>query len=228
MYNRTAMRTLIVCVAMTLGIVSTPQRAPRPQKFQPLTATCRWPSRRTSARRHASTTRWRTVRHTRFCSRLWQVTVIAPRARVNSIPSRRAGHGTEALGTPVSPTRHCALRAARFNNRSTCIDGDMIGRTGVLMRVGLGIVAIACIFLFKTSATAQTTAENETPKISLSVPSGAPLRLYLTKRLSKRTGAPVEAKLLEPVFAFDREVIPAGTVAQGQVSRVQPVGKWQR
>ena len=33
---------------------------------------------------------------------------------------------------------------------------------------------------------------------------------------------------MEPVFAFDREVIPVGTVAQGQVSRVQPAGKWQR
>jgi len=38
----------------------------------------------------------------------------------------------------------------------------------------------------------------------------------------------VEAKLLESVFAFDREVLPAGTIALGQVSRVQPVGKWQR
>jgi hypothetical protein len=33
---------------------------------------------------------------------------------------------------------------------------------------------------------------------------------------------------LEPVFAFDREVIPAGTVALGKVSRTQPVRKWQR
>jgi hypothetical protein len=90
-------------------------------------------------------------------------------------------------------------------------------------------MAVACISLFAASATAQTAVEKETlPRISLSVPSGAPLRLYLTKRVSKRAGAPVEAKLLEPVFAFDREVIPAGTVAQGQVSRVQPVGKWQR
>jgi hypothetical protein len=96
------------------------------------------------------------------------------------------------------------------------------------MKVGLGIVAAVCFFLFTASATAQTAAGIETPTISLSVPSGAPLRLYLTKRISKRIGAPVEAKLLEPVFAFDREVIPAGTVAQGQVSRVQPVGKWQR
>ena len=96
------------------------------------------------------------------------------------------------------------------------------------MKVGLGIVAVACVSLFTASATAQPAAEDENPKISLTVPSGAPLRLYLTKRVSKRTGAPVEARLLESVFAFDREVIPAGTVAQGQVSRVQPVGKWQR
>src|ERR1700730_16719008 len=89
-------------------------------------------------------------------------------------------------------------------------------------------IAVACIALLSALATAQTAANEEIPRISLDVPSGAPLRLYLTKRISKRTGATVEAKLLEPVFAFDREVIPAGTVAQGQVSRVQPVGKRQR
>ena len=59
-------------------------------------------------------------------------------------------------------------------------------------------------------------------------PSGAPLRLYLTKRASKRVGAPVEAKLMEPIFAFDRQVIPAGTIALGSVSQTQGVGKWQR
>jgi hypothetical protein len=96
------------------------------------------------------------------------------------------------------------------------------------MKVGLGILAVACISLLSVSATAQTAAGEETSKISLSVPSEAPLRLYLTKRVSKRLGAPVEAKLLESVFAFDREVLPAGTVARGQVSRVRPVNKWQR
>jgi hypothetical protein len=94
------------------------------------------------------------------------------------------------------------------------------------MNLQLRIATVACAFLF--TVTAQTGVENGTPGISLSVPSGAPLRLYLTRRVSKRTGAPVEARLLEPVFAFDREVIPAGTVAQGQVSRVRAVGKWQR
>lgn len=36
----------------------------------------------------------------------------------------------------------------------------------------------------------------------------APLRLYLTGRVSRQVGAPAQAKLMEPVFAFDREVTP--------------------
>jgi hypothetical protein len=94
------------------------------------------------------------------------------------------------------------------------------------MKVVLGI--LAATFIPLASVAAQTAADEETPKISLSVPAGAPLRLYLTKRASKRIGAPVEAKLLESVFAFDQEVLPAGTVALGEVSRVHPVPKMQR
>src|SRR5580765_3907837 len=94
------------------------------------------------------------------------------------------------------------------------------------MRVG--VFAAAGISLISLSASAQTAGNEAPPQISLSVPSGAPLRVYLTKRISKRVGVPVQAKLLESVFAFDREVLPAGTVALGQVIRVQPAGKWQR
>src|SRR5579864_9189479 len=101
---------------------------------------------------------------------------------------------------------------------------DQVRRS--LMKVVLGILAAA--FIPVASVGAQTAADEGTPKISLSVPAGAPLRLYLTKRVSKRIGAPVEAKLLESVFAFDQEVLPAGTVAQGVVNRVQAVPKMQR
>ncbi|MDE3166389.1 MAG: hypothetical protein KGN36_11335 [Acidobacteriota bacterium] len=77
-------------------------------------------------------------------------------------------------------------------------------------------------------ASAWAAPEDDGREVPLQVPQGAPLRLYLTRKLSKRAGAPVEAKLLEPVFAFDKEVIPAGTVARGTVGRVQPVSHWQR
>jgi hypothetical protein len=75
-------------------------------------------------------------------------------------------------------------------------------------------------------APAQTAGE--LPKVALTISSGAPLRLYLTKRIPKRAGAPVEGKLIEGMFAFDREVLPAGTAVLGEVDRVQPVAKWQR
>src|SRR5450759_6040520 len=81
------------------------------------------------------------------------------------------------------------------------------------MKIGLGFLVTACISV--SSVSAAPSADEENLKISLTVPPVAPLRMYLTRRLPKRLGAPVEAKVLEPVFAFDREVVPAGTIAQG-------------
>ena len=89
-------------------------------------------------------------------------------------------------------------------------------------------LVVEVIPLFSGLTEAQTAVNKENPKISLVVPAGAPLRLYLTHRVSKRMSAPVEAKVLEPAFSFDKEVIPAGSIAQGTVSRVQPVTKGQR
>ncbi|MDR3719126.1 MAG: hypothetical protein P4K98_10010 [Bryobacteraceae bacterium] len=68
----------------------------------------------------------------------------------------------------------------------------------------------------------------QTQSIPLRVPAGAPLRLFLTKRVPKRMNAPVEARLLAPLYAFDHEVLPAGTQVFGRVGSVQPVSKWTR
>jgi hypothetical protein len=69
-------------------------------------------------------------------------------------------------------------------------------------------------------------AENQV--VPLLVPAGVPLRVYLTKRLPKRTGEPVEAKLLEPLFVFDRQVAPAGSQVLGHVTSLEPVSKKRR
>jgi hypothetical protein len=84
------------------------------------------------------------------------------------------------------------------------------------------------LFSSAISAFAQDVQSNHFQNVPLLVPAGVPLRLYLTKRVSKRLDAPVEAKLAEPVYAFDREVIPSGTEAIGHVSRIESVSKWQR
>jgi hypothetical protein len=64
--------------------------------------------------------------------------------------------------------------------------------------------------------------------VPLTVAAGVPLRVYLTQRLTKRLGDTVHARLLEPVFAFDREVIPANTDVIGQVAKIEPVSKMRR
>jgi hypothetical protein len=71
-------------------------------------------------------------------------------------------------------------------------------------------------------------ADSDTMQLPLRVPAGAPLRLYLTKRVPKRLGATVQGKLMEPVYAFDREVAPAGSLISGKVSRLHSAGKWRR
>ena len=73
-------------------------------------------------------------------------------------------------------------------------------------------------FLIVSAAEAQ-------PQVPLVVPAGAPLRLYLSHRISKKTGAPVEARVLDPVYAFDRQVIPAGAIVLGHVAGVKSVSK---
>ncbi len=84
------------------------------------------------------------------------------------------------------------------------------------------------VFAFATSGFSQDLKISLPQSIPLTVPANVPLRVYLTKRISKRVGAPVDAKLIGAVYAFDHEVIPAGTQAVGHVSRLEPVSKWER
>jgi hypothetical protein len=64
--------------------------------------------------------------------------------------------------------------------------------------------------------------------VPLTVPAGTPLRLYLTKRMPRRLNAPVQAKMLAPLYAFDREVIPAGTEVFGTVTGLRAVPTGER
>jgi hypothetical protein len=71
-------------------------------------------------------------------------------------------------------------------------------------------------------------AQEPSLDISLAVPAGAPLRLYLTQRIPKRLNAPVRARMVSPLYAFDREVVPAGTEVFGTVTRLPNVARGQR
>jgi hypothetical protein len=82
--------------------------------------------------------------------------------------------------------------------------------------------AVLILPIYICSALAQSAT------VPLVIDSGSPIRVYLTKRLTKRAGEPVEAKLAEPLFAFDREVVPAGSLVLGRISRTEGVSKMKR
>ena len=65
-------------------------------------------------------------------------------------------------------------------------------------------------------------------QIPLTVHSGVPFRVYIAKRLRMRMGEPVSAKLIDPIYAFDRIVVPSGAELQGHVTGFDPVSKMNR
>ena len=93
-------------------------------------------------------------------------------------------------------------------------------------RAGIPVLGVFSLALLPGATAAGS--ESRQQEIPLVVPAGVPLRLYLTKRVPKRGGAPVEAKVLEAVYAFDRLVIPAGAVVLGRVNRPQSISRGQR
>ena len=80
------------------------------------------------------------------------------------------------------------------------------------------LLAIAWTLGSFSTAAAQST---DTP-VDLVVPTGRPLRVALDGTLTvKRVGQPVTATLVEPLYAYDRIVLPAGTHVLGHVMKLE-------
>lgn len=81
-------------------------------------------------------------------------------------------------------------------------------------------VARAAILLMLAAGPAG--AQSSGSVVHLVVPAGTPLRVALDEKVSvKRAGQQVTATVLEPVYAYDRIVIPAGTRVAGHIERVE-------
>jgi len=64
-------------------------------------------------------------------------------------------------------------------------------------------------------------AASENQTIALVVPKGLPLLIALDREVRVRgTGQPVHGKTVQPAYAFDRIVIPAGTEVAGRIARI--------
>jgi len=79
--------------------------------------------------------------------------------------------------------------------------------------------AIICCCLRMSFA--QSASPTSAP-LPLTVKEGTPIQIALTKEVPvKRAGVPVEGKVVENVYVFDHLVIPAGSRAVGQVTKVE-------
>jgi len=66
-------------------------------------------------------------------------------------------------------------------------------------------------------------------KIALTIPAGTALRIAIDQRVRvNHSGQIVHGKLVEAIYAFDQTVIPAGSVANGLVTSVDPVSAGRR
>jgi hypothetical protein len=65
--------------------------------------------------------------------------------------------------------------------------------------------------------------------IPLTVPTGTPMQVALDEEIRiHKVGQPLPGHIVEPVYAFDKLVIPVGTVISGQVTRIEPVAAGRR
>jgi hypothetical protein len=65
---------------------------------------------------------------------------------------------------------------------------------------------------------------SETRVVAMSVPDGTPLQIALDKEVRvRKVGQPITGRVMQPVYVFDRLVIPIGTTATGRISAIDSV-----
>jgi hypothetical protein len=78
----------------------------------------------------------------------------------------------------------------------------------------------------KQQAQAAPAAAPAPVTVDMNVPAGTPLKVALDSEVRvRRVGQPIHGKTMEPVYAFDKLLIPAGTAVTGKISAIDGVGK---
>lgn len=100
------------------------------------------------------------------------------------------------------------------------------------MRMGKIIPCLSIFLLISSFCVTQSQAHNsphKNNKILLTVKPGVPIRVSLEKAVRiKHIGAPIEGHVVQPVYVFNREVIPAGSTLLGTVTKIDPVSRNKR
>ena len=78
------------------------------------------------------------------------------------------------------------------------------------------------LFLLTMAATlAQSVPAPPGARQGTTVQSGVPLRVALERRvIIKHVGEPIRGRLVEPIYVFDRMILPAGSLVEGHVAQI--------
>jgi len=72
-------------------------------------------------------------------------------------------------------------------------------------------------------------ARPEAPSIPLTVPTGTPLKVALDKEVRiRRVGQPIQGKTTEPIYAFDKLLVPVGSEVTGKIAEIDDVSAGMR
>jgi hypothetical protein len=88
--------------------------------------------------------------------------------------------------------------------------------------------ALVCALFVCLTGAVYAQSVGDTTIIPLTVDKGFPLQVRLTEKLQFKQNGSVHGTITEPVYAFDRVVIPSGTEIEGKITGFQKAGKWKR
>ena len=97
--------------------------------------------------------------------------------------------------------------------------------------IGAAIVMIffSCGFVFAQDVRPSAAGSASPSSVELEVPAGTPLPVVLDSEVRiRKAGQAIRGKIAEPVYAFDKLVVPAGSEVDGSITRLAGVPKLQR
>jgi hypothetical protein len=63
---------------------------------------------------------------------------------------------------------------------------------------------------------------SESHTVAMALPNGTPLQIALDKEVRvRKVGEPITGRVMQPVYVFDRLVVPVGTLATGRISAIE-------
>ncbi len=99
----------------------------------------------------------------------------------------------------------------------------------ILFGKNFSAIAVLCALPSFAAASLEAQTATSLPQTErLIVPDGAPLRVVVSGKVRFKLNQPVHARLVEPVFVFDREVLPAGTEVEGHITGFKNAPRLER